>query len=65
MWRKQGMSVFAMSHNGNASGKMVSFTDSDGNYLTKEYAERRNLNEPLPEAGQVKGVSMAHPWSSP
>ncbi len=65
-WRKQGISVFAMSHNGNASlGRMFSFLDSDGNYLTKEYAERRNLNEPLHEAGQVKGVSMAHPQFSP
>lgn len=65
-WRKQGMTMIAMSHNGNASlGKMFSFLDSDGNYLTKEYAERRNRNEPLHEAGQVKGVSMAHPMFSP
>ncbi len=65
-WRKQGMTVFAMSHNGNASlGKMFSFLDSEGNYLTRAYAERRNLNEPLHEAGQVKGVSMAHPQFSP
>lgn len=65
-WRKQGMTVFAMSHNGNASaGKMFAFVDSDGNFLSKEYAERRNLNEPLHEAGQVKGVSMSHPQFSP
>lgn len=65
-WRKNGISVFAMSHNGNASlGKMFSFTDSDGVFITKEYAQRRNLNEPLHEAGQVKGVSMAHPQFSP
>ncbi len=65
-WRDQGMTVFAMSHNGNASlGKMFAFTDSDGKFITKEYAARRNLNEPLHEAGQVKGVSMAHPQFSP
>src|SRR5690606_27334037 len=65
-WRKQGISVFAMSHNGNASlGRMFSFIDSNGNFLTREWAERRNLNEPLHEAGQVKGVSMAHPQFSP
>lgn len=65
-WREQGMTVFAMSHNGNASlGKMFSFTDSEGNFIDKEYAQRRKLNEPLHEAGQVKGVSMAHPQFSP
>ena len=65
-WRTQGMDVFAMSHNGNASlGKMFAFTDSDGKFFTTEYAQRRKLNEPLHEAGQVKGVSMAHPQFSP
>jgi len=65
-WREQGITVFAMSHNGNASlGKMFAFTDSNGDFLTEEYAERRRLNEPLHEAGQVKGISMAHPQFSP
>ncbi|MDX2453487.1 DUF3604 domain-containing protein, partial [Desulfosarcina sp.] len=65
-WRGFGSKVFAISHNGNASlGKMFSPLDSDGNFITKEYAERRMLNEPLYEAGQIKGVSMAHPQFSP
>ena len=65
-WRKSGSTVFAISHNGNASiGKMFSPLDSDGNFITAEYAKRRLLNEPLHEAGQVKGVSMAHPQFSP
>lgn len=65
-WRKKGMTVFAMSHNANASlGKMFGFTDSNGDFMTKAWAERRNRNERLHEAGQVKGVSMAHPQFSP
>jgi hypothetical protein len=65
-WRKQGMTVFAISHNGNASlGKMFSLEDSDGKFIDSAYATRRNFNEPLHEAGQTKGVSMAHPMFSP
>ena len=65
-WRNQGMTVFAISHNGNASlGKMFSLEDSDGTFIDAAYAKRRNLNEPLHEAGQTKGVSMAHPMFSP
>ena len=65
-WRGFGATVMAISHNGNASiGKMFSPLDSDGNFITKEYAERRLKNEPLHEAGQTKGVSMAHPQFSP
>lgn len=65
-WRGFGATVFAISHNGNASaGRMFSQFDSDGNFMSKEYAERRMLNEPLYEAGQIKGVSMAHPQFSP
>jgi hypothetical protein len=65
-WRTQGMTVFAISHNGNASiGKMFGPLDSDGNFIDSTYAVRRNLNEPLHEAGQTKGVSMAHPMFSP
>ncbi len=66
-WRKKhGSTVLAISHNGNASiGKMFSPLDSDGNFMTAEYAKRRLANEPLHEAGQVKGVSMAHPQFSP
>ena len=65
-WRKQGMTMLAISHNGNASlGKMFSLEDSDGTFIDAAYAKRRNLNEPLHEAGQTKGVSMAHPMFSP
>ena len=65
-WRGFGAKVMAISHNGNASiGKMFSPLDSDGNFMTAEYAKRRLANEPLHEAGQVKGVSMAHPQFSP
>jgi hypothetical protein len=65
-WRGFGATVMAISHNGNASiGKMFSPLDSDGNFITKAYAQRRLANEPLHEAGQTKGVSMAHPQFSP
>ena len=65
-WRKQGMTMLAISHNGNASlGKMFSLEDSDGTFIDAAYAKRRMLNEPLHEAGQTKGTSMAHPLFSP
>jgi hypothetical protein len=65
-WRKQDMTMLAISHNGNASlGKMFKLEDSDGTFIDAAYAKRRNLNEPLHEAGQTKGVSMAHPMFSP
>ena len=65
-WRKDDIEVFAISHNGNGSvGKMFGLLDSDGALITKEWAMRRNANEPQHEAGQVKGVSMAHPMFSP
>ena len=65
-WREGGIEVFAISHNGNGSlGKMFGLLDSDGTLITKEWATRRNANEPQHEAGQVKGVSMAHPMFSP
>ena len=64
-WRKDGIEVFAISHNGNGSmGKMFGLLDSDGSFITREWAIRRNANEPQHEAGQVKGVSMAHPMFS-
>ena len=65
-WRTQGIEVFAISHNGNGSlGKMFGLVDSSGTFITKDWANRRNLNEPQHEAGQVKGSSMAHPMFSP
>ena len=66
VWRGFDATVFAISHNGNASlGKMFKLTDSKGTFIDAAYANRRNLNEPLHEAGQTKGVSMAHPMFSP
>ena len=44
---------------------MFGLLDSDGALITQEWAMRRNANEPQHEAGQVKGVSMAHPMFSP
>ncbi len=65
-WRKNGSTVLAISHNGNASiGKMFSMIDSNGTFIDATYAKRMKLNEPLHEAGQTKGTSMAHPMFSP
>ena len=65
-WRGLGVTCFAISHNGNASlGKMFTLYDSEGTFIDAAYAKRRNLNEPLHEAGQTKGTSMAHPLFSP
>lgn len=63
--RKDGMEVFAISHNGNISnGLMYNIKDSYGNPITMQYAERRMLNEPLTEIGQTKGTSETHPTLS-
>ncbi len=65
-WRGFGATVLAISHNGNASlGKMFAPWDSNGDFITAEYAKRLKRNEPLHEAGQTKGTSMAHPMFSP
>ena len=65
-WRQKGEDVLAIPHNSNASkGLMYSTTDSDGNPLTMEYAERRNFNEPVTEVTQFKGTSEVHPVLSP
>ena len=65
-WRAKGADNLAISHNGNLSdGRMFALVDSWGAPLDAGYAARRNLNEPLHEAMQLKGTSMTHPSFSP
>jgi len=64
--RKQGLDVIAVPHNGNASnGMMFSTRDMSGKPITKDYAERRMMNEPLAEIIQGKGQSDTSPALSP
>jgi hypothetical protein len=64
--RELGNDNLAISHNGNLSnGRMFRLVDSYGAPITAEYAKRRNENEPLHEAMQLKGTSMTHPAFSP
>jgi hypothetical protein len=64
--RAKGNDNIAISHNGNLSGgRMFRLVDSYGAPITAEYATRRNTNEPLHEAMQLKGTSMTHPDFSP
>lgn len=63
---KTGGDVLAIPHNGNLSnGLMFDQTDLNGNPLTKNYAQRRQLWEPIYEVTQVKGTSETHPEISP
>ena len=65
-WRAKGADNLAISHNGNLSdGRMFELVDSWGAPLDAAYAKRRNENEPLHEAMQLKGASMTHPSFSP
>ncbi|WP_066224036.1 DUF3604 domain-containing protein [Formosa haliotis] len=58
---KQGMHVFAIPHNSNASkGMMFNPNDSKGNPIDKEYVKTRNYFEPLIEMMQIKGNSEVH-----
>jgi hypothetical protein len=60
--RESGLSLMAIPHNGNLSnGVMFALTDSDGNPITKAYAETRMRNEKLTEIIQTKGQSETHP----
>jgi len=64
--RNAGHDCFAIPHNGNISnGLMYAPFDSDGDALTRLYAERRARNEPLTEIIQVKSASETHPALSP
>jgi hypothetical protein len=63
--KKTGGQVLAIPHNPNISnGLMFAETMSDGKPLTREYAEKRALWEPLMEATQAKGDSESHPFLS-
>lgn len=60
--RSDGHTLLAIPHNGNLSnGLMFSMEDSDGNPITKEYAQARMRNEKLTEIIQTKGQSETHP----
>lgn len=64
--REIGHDCFSISHNGNISNSlMYAPLDSEGNPISKRYAERRALNEPATEIMQVKSVSETHPALSP
>ncbi|NEO80002.1 DUF3604 domain-containing protein [Moorena sp. SIO4G3] len=63
---KTGGDVLAIPHNGNLSnGLMFAEIDHNGNPLTENYAERRQLWEPIYELTQIKGTSETHPEISP
>ena len=62
---KTGGQVLAIPHNANISnGVMFAETMSNGKPLTREYAEKRTLWEPLLEVTQAKGDGEAHPFIS-
>ncbi len=62
---KTGGQVLAIPHNANISnGVMFAETMSNGEPLTREYAEKRALWEPLLEVTQAKGDGEAHPLIS-
>jgi hypothetical protein len=63
---RTGGSVLAIAHNGNLSnGLMFDDVTFTGDLLTREYAERRSLWEPLHEVTQMKGDAETHPMLSP
>ena len=65
-WRGFGATVLAISHNGNASiGKMFALRLRTATSSRPSTPKRLKRNEPLHEAGQTKGDSMAHPMFSP
>jgi hypothetical protein len=64
--RVLGHENFSISHNGNISNsRMYAPYNSEGQPLTKRYAQRRALNEPATEIMQVKSASETHPALSP
>jgi hypothetical protein len=64
--RGQGIDSVLIPHNSNLSdGLMFAFRDSEGNPLTRAYAEHRAANERLVEITQNKGTSETRPELSP
>lgn len=63
---KTGANFLAIPHNSNISqGLMFPLQDSEGNIISKEYAETRIKYEPIIEMTQIKGDSETHPRLSP
>jgi hypothetical protein len=61
-----GANFLAIPHNSNISqGLMFPLQDSDGNLISKEYADTRMKHEPIVEMTQIKGDSETHPNLSP
>lgn len=64
--RDRGIDSVLIPHNPNLSqGLMFSILDSNGEPMTREYAERRLLNERAVEIAQNKGTSETRPAFSP
>lgn len=64
--RAQGITLFAIPHNGNLSnGVMYPMKDSYGKPIDRAYAESRARNERLTEIIQTKGQSETHPQMAP
>jgi len=64
--KASGTDFLAIPHNQNISkGLMFPVADSDGNPISKAYAESRMRWEMIVEATQTKGDSETHPFLSP
>jgi hypothetical protein len=63
--KKTGGSVFSIPHNGNVSNGVMYAETVNGKPMTRDYAERRALWEPLMEVTQEKGDGESHPALSP
>ena len=64
--KAQGSDTIAIPHNPNVSdGRMFTTTNSRGQPIDKNYAERRTRHEPVVEITQNKGTSETHPLLAP